>query len=253
MAKFFSTSRLIDNQILQRFVERPVIEKHARYALYHPFAEAVAGLIVELPFRMLKSALPSVILYLMANLRRTISAFSIFLSFSFVTTAAISALLRTIGVLSRSNQRALFPCASILLALIVYAGFMIPPGDFKPWFGWIWYINPFAWAFESLMINEFYGRNFPCSKWIPEFKGTDSPNQVCATIGATAGSTLVSGTEYIRLIYGYTDSIWWSNLLAIVTFCTFFLLTCECTPYSIVLRHRMLLFPQSASWCSRVC
>ena len=31
-----------------------------------------------------------------------------------------------------------------------------------PWFRWIGYIDPVAYAFESVMINEFSNRRFDC-------------------------------------------------------------------------------------------
>jgi ATP-binding cassette subfamily G (WHITE) protein 2 (PDR) len=33
-----------------------------------------------------------------------------------------------------------------------------------PWFKWLNYINPLAYAFEALMVNEFHGREFPCAR-----------------------------------------------------------------------------------------
>jgi ATP-binding cassette, subfamily G (WHITE), member 2, PDR len=55
------------------------------------------------------------------------------------------------------------PAAVFILALIIYTGFTIPTGQMHPWFKWIAYLNPVAYGFEALMINEvlilspFYG------------------------------------------------------------------------------------------------
>jgi ABC-type multidrug transport system permease subunit len=46
------------------------------------------------------------------------------------------------------------PAAIFILALIIYTGFAIPIIDMHPWFRWINYLDPVAYAFEALMINE---------------------------------------------------------------------------------------------------
>jgi ATP-binding cassette, subfamily G (WHITE), member 2, PDR len=40
-------------EIQALYQQRPIVEKHAKYALYHPFAEAIASTIVELPSKVL--------------------------------------------------------------------------------------------------------------------------------------------------------------------------------------------------------
>lgn len=46
-------------------------------------------------------------------------------------------------------------------SLILYIGYQIPKPDMHPWFVWIFWINPLAYGFESLMANEFHGRTIP--------------------------------------------------------------------------------------------
>jgi ATP-binding cassette subfamily G (WHITE) protein 2 (PDR) len=67
---------------------------------------------------------------------------------------AMSMIFRSIGSLSRSLAQALAPAAVFILALIIYTGFTIPIRDMHPWFRWINYVDPVAYAFEALMINE---------------------------------------------------------------------------------------------------
>jgi ATP-binding cassette subfamily G (WHITE) protein 2 (PDR) len=49
---------------------------------------------------------------------------------------------------------AMAPGAIFGLSLVMYTGFTIPIKDMHPWFRWINYLNPVAYAYESLMINE---------------------------------------------------------------------------------------------------
>jgi ATP-binding cassette subfamily G (WHITE) protein 2 (PDR) len=111
-------------------------------------------MICDLPNKMLTSVLFNITLYFMTNLRRTPGAFFTFYLFSFTCVLAMSMVFRTIGALSRSLAQAMAPAAVFILALVIYTGFAVPIRDMHPWFRWINYLDPVAYAFESLMINE---------------------------------------------------------------------------------------------------
>jgi ATP-binding cassette subfamily G (WHITE) protein 2 (PDR) len=53
--------------------------KHNRYALYHPSAEALSSLIVDLPYKITNSLVVNSTLYFMTNLRREPGPFFFFL------------------------------------------------------------------------------------------------------------------------------------------------------------------------------
>jgi ATP-binding cassette, subfamily G (WHITE), member 2, PDR len=144
----------LHTQILTLYAQRPIVEKQAKYAFYHPFAEAVASMICDLPNKILSSIFFNLTLYFMTHLRRTPGAFFTFYLFSFTCTLAMSMVFRTIGALSRSLAQAMAPAAVFILALVIYTGFAVPIRDMHPWFRWINYLDPVAYAFESLMINE---------------------------------------------------------------------------------------------------
>lgn len=44
----------------------------------------------------------------------------------------------------------------------MYMGYVISKPQMHPWFIWIFWINPLAYAFEALMGNEFAGDVLPC-------------------------------------------------------------------------------------------
>ncbi|KAL2060712.1 hypothetical protein VTL71DRAFT_9353, partial [Oculimacula yallundae] len=97
-----------------------------------------------------------------------------------------------------------------------------------PWFRWINYIDPISYAFESLMINEFHGRDFECGGFVPagpRYADVGSINHVCAVVGSVPGSNLVSGTEYIRLTFNYEPSHLWRNFGVIIALTIFFTAT----------------------------
>jgi hypothetical protein len=46
---------------------------------------------------------------------------------------------------------------------ILFAGFLIPPPTIPDWWVWLYYISPFHYALEGLLINELVGTRFTCA------------------------------------------------------------------------------------------
>ncbi|THU83339.1 putative ABC multidrug transporter [Dendrothele bispora CBS 962.96] len=220
-------------EILTLYEQRPIVEKHSRMALYHPTAEAISSMICDLPAKIITGITFNLILYFMTNLNRTPGAFFVFFLFSFICTMVMSMIFRTIGASSRTIHQAMTPAALIILALIIYTGFTIPTRDMKPWFRWLNYLDPIAYAFESLMINEFYGREWPCTAFIPsslngllpQYDNVTGTQRVCATVGADAGSDVVDGGVFLAQSYNYFKGHEWRNLGILFAFMIFFCFT----------------------------
>ena len=121
-----------DIKILTLYAQRNIVEKQSKYAFYHPFSEAIASMICDLPNKILTSVFFNLTLYFMTNLRRTPSAFFTFYLFSFTCLIAMSMLFRTIGSLSRTLAQAMAPAAVFILALVIYTGFVVPIRDMHP-------------------------------------------------------------------------------------------------------------------------
>jgi ATP-binding cassette, subfamily G (WHITE), member 2, PDR len=140
----------------------------------------------------------------------------------------MSMIFRTIGASSRTISQAMAPSSIILLALLLFTGFSIPTRDMLAWSRWINYVNPIAYVFESLMINEFDGRDFSCNNLIPSGPGYETVpamSRVCATAGAVFGSDVVQGTAYLSAAFEYYSGHKWWNL----GMCSFFM--CRCLRY----------------------
>lgn len=120
-------------------------------------------MICDLPNKLLTSVLFNLTLYFLTNLRRTPGAFFTFYLFSFACVLTMSMIFRTIGALSRSLAQAMAPAAVFILALVIYTGFALPTPTMHPWFRWINYIDPVAYAYESLMINEVGWSRLACT------------------------------------------------------------------------------------------
>ncbi|KAE8362635.1 P-loop containing nucleoside triphosphate hydrolase protein [Aspergillus caelatus] len=197
------------------WAQRPIVEKHTQYAFYHPVAEAIASMLADLPVKVVTSLFFNLCIYFLTNLRRSAAAFFIFWLFGFVVMVTMSMIFRSVGSLSRTYAQSLAPVAIMIFNFVIYAGFVIPPHSQVPWLSWIRWFNPIAYANESLMINEFGNRQFPCSITVPSgpsYSGGSMDGKVCSAIGGVQGESFVEGNRYLNVKYGYTLDHLWRNL-----------------------------------------
>jgi ABC-type multidrug transport system permease subunit len=127
----------------------------------------------------------------------------------------MSMIFRTIGASTRTISQAMAPSSVILLALVIFTGFTIPTRNMLGWSRWINYLDPIGYAFESLMVNEFDGRQFPCAIFIPSgpgYQNVPATSRVCATAGAQFGSNVVHGASYLATSFQYYSAHKWRNL-----------------------------------------
>ncbi|KAJ5050773.1 uncharacterized protein L3040_002644 [Drepanopeziza brunnea f. sp. 'multigermtubi'] len=223
-------------EILTLYAQRPIVEKHARYALYHPSCEAIASMLTDMPYKILNAILFNVTLYFMSNLNRQAGNFFFFLLVSFLLTLVMSMLFRTIASVSRTLSQALAPAAVLILAIVIYTGFALPVPNMLGWARWLNYIDPVAYAFESLMVNEFAGKNYTClpASFIPSGAGYEDvlpTEQICSVVGAVAGQNYVEGAQHILTAYTYKESNKWRNVGImfpfLIFFCATYIIACE--------------------------
>lgn len=219
---------------VQLWDQRPIVEKHFQYAFYRPSAEAIASMISDLPNKFLLTASFNIPFYFLANMRRTPAAFFTFYLFAFTSLLIGSMLTRTIGAMSRTLTGSIAPGADFILMLVIYTGFVLPIPNMRPWFRWFRYINPVGYAFESLMINEFSGRQFRCSDYVPQgsrYADVDPQQKICAVVGADPAASMVDGTKYIESTFQYYPNHIWRNLgylfIIMSLLCSVYLLATE--------------------------
>ncbi|CAH0028476.1 unnamed protein product [Clonostachys rhizophaga] len=214
-------------EILTLYAQRGIVEKHDRYAFYHPSAEAFASMLMDMPYKISNSIMFNLILYFMTNLRREPGAFFFFLFTSFLTVLVMSGIFRSLASASRTMSQAMVPAAILILALVMFTGFVIPIDYMLGWCRWINYIDPVAYAFESLMINEFSGRRYLCTSFIPNsevpgYRDIPDANRVCSAVGSISGEPYVRGEDYITKSFRYLPKNKWRNIGILIGFIIFF-------------------------------
>lgn len=76
------------------------------------------------------------------------------------------------------------------------------------------------------MVNEFSGRQFPCSTYLPSGPGYEnlgSNLSICIGKGAVTGQNFIDGDTYLRESFGYYSSHLWRNYGIILAFFFLFL------------------------------
>jgi ATP-binding cassette subfamily G (WHITE) protein 2 (PDR) len=81
-------------EIMGLYAKRNIVEKHKRYALYHPSAEAIASMIMDMPYKLTNCVCTVVLFYFMVNLRQDAGRFFFFLLNSFFVGLSMSMFFR---------------------------------------------------------------------------------------------------------------------------------------------------------------
>lgn len=212
-------------EINNLYSQRPIVEKQASYAFYHPFVEGLAGIIADIPVKLLIATCFNIIIYFLSGLRREPSQFFIFFLFNFIAQLCMTCIFRTIAALTQTITVALSGAGILVLMIVIYTGFTLPRTYMHPWFEWISYANPIAYAFEAILVNEVHGRSFPCASFVPAYPDLSGDTFICSVPGSVVGQTSVSGDAWVNSAYGYRYSHIWRNLGFIFAFLVFFLFT----------------------------
>lgn len=148
----------------------------------------------------------------MSNLKRTPAAFFTFFLFVLATLITGSMIYRCMGSMSRTLEGSQ-PAGAVFAVLVaLYSGFVVPFQDMRPWLKWFAYINPVYYTFESLAINEFSGRAFSCSEYVPrgkDYRFLRSSERSCSAVGSRPGSSEVFGDDYIGQTWHFRKGHLW--------------------------------------------
>ncbi|KAF4998964.1 hypothetical protein FGRMN_2763 [Fusarium graminum] len=214
------------SEVTDSFTGRPILAKHRSFALYNPAAVVIAQVVADLPIMLFQVSHFGLVLYFMVGLKMTAGAFFTYLLINYTTALSMTSFFRVVGAAFPTFDAATKVSGLSTVALFVYMGYMIVKPEMHPWFSWIFWINPMAYAFDALLSNEFKGQTIPCvgPYLIPNGPGyTDGQGgQACAGVGgAPPGATSVTGEQYLEYM-SFSQSHIWRNFGIIVAFWIFF-------------------------------
>lgn len=216
-------------ELMKAVSGRDVIARHKMYALYRPSAVSIARVIVDFPVLLPQTVIFGVVMYFMTGLTQEPSNFFIYLLFVYTTTICLTAFYRMMASLSPTIDDAVRFAGIGFNLMIVFFGYVIPKPQLmseKIWFGWIYYINPVAYAFEGVLSNELSSKEMPCADTalVPQGPGVRPGYQGCAISGAQVDSTIVSGDNYLATSFQYNRANLWRNWAVVVAFTVLYIL-----------------------------
>lgn len=214
-------------EITAAFNTRLILTKQNNYSMYHLSADALAYSVTTIPVSILVNFAFIIVLYFLSNLSREAGKFFIFFLFTILLSNTINSLFKTVAALNKTIAGANMVSGIFLLALLMYASYMIQRPSMHPWFKWISYINPLLYGFESMIASEFHGRHMECDgKYLtptgPGYENLATGEQVCSFVGSVAGQSWVLGDEYLRVSFTYNFSHVWRNFGILLGFYFFF-------------------------------
>ncbi|KAK2593083.1 hypothetical protein QQS21_009213 [Conoideocrella luteorostrata] len=202
------------SEVTESFGGRPVLLKHKSFAFFHPAAVCIAQITADIPVILFQVSTFSLILYFMVGLTMDAGVFFTFWIIVISTTFCMTALFRSVGAAFQTFDAASKVSGFLISACIMYTGYMIQKPQMHPWFVWLFWIDPLAYAFDALLSNEFHGKTIPCvaNNIIPNGPGfTNSLHQACAGVGgAVPGQSFVDGDAYLASL-SYSHSHMWRN------------------------------------------
>ncbi|KAG8625582.1 hypothetical protein KVT40_005983 [Elsinoe batatas] len=214
------------SEVTDSFSGRPVLAKHKEFAYYHPAAFCIAQVVADIPVIAFQVSVWSLILYFMVGLKTTAGAFFTFWVLLFSVSITMTAMFRLCGSCFDTFDNASKVSGLLVSALVMYNGYMIPKNKMGNWFVWIYWINPLAYAFESLMGNEYKNAIIPCAanNIIPLGPSYQDRNfSACAGVsGAPLGANSVTGEEYL-ISLSYRSTRIWRNFGIVWAFWVLFL------------------------------
>ncbi|KAE8423502.1 ABC-2 type transporter-domain-containing protein [Aspergillus pseudocaelatus] len=225
------------SEVTESFKGRPVLLKHKSFAMYHPAAFCLAQIAADFPVLLIQCSVFSIVIYWMSGLRHTAAAFWTFWVILFTVTLCITALFRCIGAGFSTFEAASKVSGTAVKAIVMYAGYMIPKGQVKNWFLELYYTNPFAYAFQAALTNEFHDETIPCvgNNLVPNgpgYENVPSGHKACTGVGGAAlGADFVTGDQYLTSLH-YKHSQLWRNYGIVWAWWAFFAgLTMICTSF----------------------
>ncbi|RBR24283.1 uncharacterized protein FIESC28_02773 [Fusarium coffeatum] len=201
------------SEVTDSFTGRPILAKQRQFALYHPAAFVIAHVVADLPILLFQVSHFGIVLYFMVGLKATAGAFFTYLIINYVSALSMTSFYRFVGAAFPTFDAATKVSGLATATLFVYMGYMIVKPEMHPWFGWIFWINPMAYAFDALLSNEFHGQTIPCvgPYLVPNGPGymEGQGGQACAGVGgALPGATSVTGEQYLSHMSFAKSHIW---------------------------------------------
>lgn len=142
------------------FRERATLFKHRSAEFYCAKSSYIALLVTDAPLSILEAIFLSVVSYFWVGMRNGASEFFYFLGMLIALECAGQSLGRLLCAVCRKQVTANSLSSVIILVFGTVGGFMPPYKMITPVLRWLSWVTPVSYAFEGLMLNEFFDLKF---------------------------------------------------------------------------------------------
>ncbi|KAI9492436.1 ABC-2 type transporter-domain-containing protein [Zychaea mexicana] len=202
---------------------RPILEKHKHFAMYRPSAYYLSQVVVDIPITIAQVLVYQIPSYFLMGLYSDGGRFFAYFIIMVFITLATNNFFRFFGVLTNSFVVANQSSCLIFIVYFLYVGYLINYNSMHPWFFWIHWIDPLAYGFKALLINEMHGQIYSC-----EGEGNSIPfgpsyddwsHKICTMKGGNPGENYVLGDDYLIDELNFEPSwLWAPNFVMIIAF-----------------------------------
>jgi len=161
------------------------------------------------------------ITYFMAGLTLSSGAFFTFYILVVLGQATMTVFFRTLGCTSKNMDSALRLASIVIMLMILTSGYMVPYNDMRPLVRWFYWLNPLAYDFSAMMLNEFKDLNLQCvaQNLIPNGPGyKNAAYQVCTLAGGLSKEAYVDGANYLLAAFNFSQNHLKRNIAIMVAF-----------------------------------
>ncbi|KAI7870595.1 ABC-2 type transporter-domain-containing protein [Spinellus fusiger] len=224
-------SFIAQTELVNFMMGRPVLDKHKQYALYRPSAYYVSLVVMDIPYSLAQVILYGLCSYFITGFNLTAGKFFTFLVILFFVNMTMNGFFRMFGTFTRSFFVATQMAGFMIIASFNYVGYIIPYPKMHPWLYWYYWINPLAYAYKALLVNEMNEQSYTCEgpgNSIPYGPGYDNwDNKICTMVGGVPGQNHVLGQDYLYQALSYRVSEAWApDFIVVIAF--FLLYTAIC-------------------------
>eukprot|EP00658_Telonema_sp_P-2_P022526 TRINITY_DN19002_c0_g1_i1.p1 TRINITY_DN19002_c0_g1~~TRINITY_DN19002_c0_g1_i1.p1 ORF type:complete len:1600 (+),score=403.82 TRINITY_DN19002_c0_g1_i1:44-4801(+) len=170
MLSFMQSSSI--GQITQMVADRAIFYKQHKQGFYTGTQFALAELLSGLPFMFFDGLIFGNILYWMCGMVQEFVPWLLYTAIA-IMYAIVMNMQISVFVYSQPTQSRAFVMAVLFILLwMMFGGAIATPNVIPMWLKWIYWINPQAWAYQALAINEFRTSKYDANSKMP---GTNLP------------------------------------------------------------------------------
>ncbi|KAI9282306.1 ABC-2 type transporter-domain-containing protein [Sporodiniella umbellata] len=225
-ALFFSTlfnAFVSQSELVSFLAGRPILEKHKQFALYRPAAFYLSQVVMDIPYAIAQVLLFQFCAYFMMGLQQSAARFFTLSLFLFTINMTMNGFFRFFGAATSRFELASQISGILLILVMIYTGYTLPYDQMHPWLSWVYWVNPLAYGYKGMLVNEVSGLRFFCDLASIPLTSNDWRFKTCLLAGAQPGYNYVNGNDYLLSYFDYrSEHLWAPNFIAVLGFFLFF-------------------------------